>query len=623
MKKFNFCKKAAATILPLAMVATPLSAFAETEELSTPSGIAYSNIQTEIENYVKEREGGLASLEVSVFDGDETIYNGYFGYADIENKIPADDETVYEWGSCSKVLVWVSVMQLYEDGLIDLEADIQTYLPDGFLTKLQYDEPITMLNLMNHNAGWQEIVYSDSVTDKSDMVDLETALKNLEPYQAYKPNEHTAYSNWGTGLASLIVEKVSGEEFADYVHENIFEPLGMEHTSIYADYSDNSWVENKRNELKTYCIMQGINESYGTNINYVLYYPVGAAVSTLSDFATFGKAFTSDNCPLFENKETRDFMLSASSYYGDSDIAKNCHGFWTSEYAVQTMGHGGNTYGCSSMLQFDPVSGLGVVIMTNEVGESAFNYGIPSLLFGDYENSDRLNSTITNSTDISGVYAGTRSTPNGFLKFFSKIGGLLPLSTGENSDIYNIRFIGSELHKVADNQWILDDGNGTKMFCYESYKSGKRVLETMYAEFILVDNFYSCEVGALIGVILLSLASLIILIIKLLAKLIRKKEFTSSDKSITFIQLFYTVLGIGFILLLNVALTKSFVVTFCIIMSLIALLSLLNAVYLVYKTIKTTDLKKKILAKNIFWAICGLLQFITIIYFQLYNFWGC
>ena len=78
---------------------------------TTPSGIAYDEIGSKIDGYVKSIEGGLASCEVSVFNRDGVIYNGYYGYSDIGNKVKADADTVYEWGSCSKILVWVSVMQ--------------------------------------------------------------------------------------------------------------------------------------------------------------------------------------------------------------------------------------------------------------------------------------------------------------------------------------------------------------------------------------------------------------------------------------------------------------------------------------------------------------------------------
>ena len=139
-------------VTALSMLCTPVTA----EEKTTPSGVSYDNIGSEIEALVKENEGGFASFATAVFSGNEVLYSKHFGYIDRENRLAADENSVYEWGSVSKLFIWVSAMQLYEQGRLDLNADIKTYLPEGFLTGLKYDEPITMINLMNHNAGWQE-----------------------------------------------------------------------------------------------------------------------------------------------------------------------------------------------------------------------------------------------------------------------------------------------------------------------------------------------------------------------------------------------------------------------------------------------------------------------------------
>ena len=241
-----------AVLLAVSSFGTSLTASAEAAERQTPSGIAYSDIGGSIDSFIKEREAGLASCEVSVFDSDGVIYNGYYGYSDIENNVAADENTVYEWGSTSKMLVWTSVMQQWERGNIDLEADIRTYLPDGFLTKLQYpDEKITMLDLMSHKAGFQESFYENQEAAPDDVYDsLEDAVKACECWQAFHVGEYTAYSNWGTALAAFIVEQTSGEDYVTYVNENIFEPLGMEHSSIDPLQRDNEWVAQKRHELK-------------------------------------------------------------------------------------------------------------------------------------------------------------------------------------------------------------------------------------------------------------------------------------------------------------------------------------------------------------------------------------
>ena len=109
-------------LLPLLMSsAVPVYA---SEDL-LPSGIPAAGIGEAIEAYVDENAATTAGMAVSVLNAEGTVYKNYFGYADIENGIAVDENTVFEWGSATKMLVWVSVMQLYEQGLMDLEADIR------------------------------------------------------------------------------------------------------------------------------------------------------------------------------------------------------------------------------------------------------------------------------------------------------------------------------------------------------------------------------------------------------------------------------------------------------------------------------------------------------------------
>ena len=137
-------------ILVLMLVITPTLTVSANEDIN--------NIGTKIEKYVNENISTTAGMSVAVFDEKYTIYRNCFGYSDVQNKIAVAEDTVMEWGSVSKLLVWVSAMQLSEQGKLDLEADINTYLPKDFLRNRKFDKPITMLNLMNHNAGFEESI---------------------------------------------------------------------------------------------------------------------------------------------------------------------------------------------------------------------------------------------------------------------------------------------------------------------------------------------------------------------------------------------------------------------------------------------------------------------------------
>ena len=358
------------TILTLGLF-RPATALAEEQKL--PSGTERDKIGQKIQDYVKEHEKTTAGMATAVFDKEGTIYQGNFGFMDKEKGLQTDDNSVFEWGSVTKLTVWVSVMQLWEEGKINLEEDIRTYLPEGFLRNLRYDKPITMLNLMNHQSGFDEApLYMQG--DKS----LEDLLLQYQPIQSFEPGTTTAYSNYSTGLAAYIVERISRQSFVDYAHKHIFKPLGMERTAIAQDLSDNAYVQAKRKQVKGYAADGSL---LGNALYEVGLYPVGRATGTLSDLQKFAQALLSRKT-LFARSETWDKLYTGTSYYPGTDIVRNAHGFWASEFAVTVLGHGGNTNGFSSFLRLDLKNGIGQVIMTNQGLEEIYNGGMPELIFG-------------------------------------------------------------------------------------------------------------------------------------------------------------------------------------------------------------------------------------------------
>ena len=630
----NFSMKKAVTfILALLMIfiAIPARVFAsENETEVTPSGIAYSQIGSSIDKYIDERRTGLASCEVSVFDRNGVIFNGYYGHSDIENNIACDDQTVYEWASTSKIMVWISVMQQYEKGNIDLNADIREYLPEGFLTKLQYpDEKITMINLMNHNAGFQESFYENEGAAPGDVYEnLEAAVRACECYQAFHVGEYTAYSNWGTALAAYIVERTSGMDYVTYVNENIFKKLGMEHSSIDPMQRDNEWVANKRKELKCY----GRYADPKDNIDLgecryaVQLFPVGAGIGTLADLSKLGQALVARDCPLFEKNATRDEMFSATSYFGDTKVEKNCHGLWVQQHKVTTLGHDGNSGGCTCALEFDPVSGLGIVVMTNEPGETAFCSGIPVLLYGHMTDREEFRNAaaVKNDSDIAGTYYFTRSIVKGAAKA-SMYSMFFPLS--KNSDgtysakLLGFKFSDFEYYSLGNNQYISVD-NGREMFVY--IKDG--VYEMPYMDCIK-SNCGALPTFVTYGFITFGLICILVLVIKAIAFLVRKirkseKAYTHIEKLILAQQAIYGVSGIIFYLfIMAVGSTNSvFTTVSCILAAVLALASSVNGCTLLSYTMRN-KLKAGTKIKQIMWVLLSFAYTEFIIVMQLFDFW--
>lgn len=428
-----------------------------------PSGLSYFDIEKTVDAYVEEHKETTAAVSIAVFDSDNILFNKAYGDIDLENKINANNDTVYEWGSITKMLTWVSVMQLVEQGKLDLDADIHKYLPDGFLTKLTYNSPITMKNLMNHNAGWQEVPININLADANQTKPLGETLKALEPQQIYKPGTVTAYSNWGAGLAGYIVEQVSGMNFYEYVNQNIFQPLHMEHTTVHPTLDDNPWVKNKRLAEKGYTTDLKL---ITPNLYYTTFYPCGMAMGTISDLVTFAQALSAkDNCPLFQKQETLDIMLQPTLYF-DTGYPENAHGLWVESLDGNILGHDGNMAAFSSNLLIDKKNHIGVVVMVNQSGEEDYIHGIPDLIF-QQETDTGIRGSYTygtyyemGRTDKQGyakigsllrTFKVINSTPN-TIKLSSFIAGNMSLS-GISDRVFDFRGMASHL-SVDKNNYV-------------------------------------------------------------------------------------------------------------------------------------------------------------------------
>lgn len=508
----------AAIIVVLFLVNIPFTVLAAPDSV-TPSGVSYDEIGSEIEKWAAEHPDEYVSFSTAVFREDEILYQGAFGYADRENRISADADTVYEWGSVSKTLVWVSVMQLWEKGQIDLEKDIREYLPENFLRKLKYDEPITMLNLMNHNAGWSENVWAYQTDDENKVKSLGEILRETEPAQVYRPGEVSSYSNYGAALAGYVVECITSQSFHEYVHENIFEPLGMQHTSLLPAHNDNEWVYAKRQELVCYANTGADWVSAGPQLVYVMPYPAGAATGTITDMAIYAGSLARKDCPLFEKAETRDFLFSPSAVFEGTDIGYSYHGFLSFSFGeTAVLGHDGGTNGCTSYMYFDVDTGVGTVVMMTGVGLPTVE--IPKLVFGA-GTTDVPSDFVTNATagsDISGIYIDARSMRHGPLKLVSLL-GLLPIVSTGNGE-YDVAGIAQIRNVSGDFYWIIQNGQG---FPAERYKleDGTGVFNLGLQSYVEEPALFVYLALMVFYVICVPVAA-VLLLIKLICLLIKK-----------------------------------------------------------------------------------------------------
>jgi CubicO group peptidase (beta-lactamase class C family) len=169
------------------------------------------------------------AVVVVVKDGQVLTEKGY-GYADVKARKPVDPKkTLFRPGSTSKLFTWTAVMQLVEQGKLDLDTDVNKYL--DFKVPPRDGKPITLRNLMTHTPGYEEHVKRLFVANAGRLQTLGDYMKTWSPKRVYAPGEVPAYSNYGAAMAGYIVERVSGEPFDTYIENHVFKPLGMAHSS--------------------------------------------------------------------------------------------------------------------------------------------------------------------------------------------------------------------------------------------------------------------------------------------------------------------------------------------------------------------------------------------------------
>jgi CubicO group peptidase (beta-lactamase class C family) len=300
---------------------------------------------------------------VIVQDGEILLSKGY-GYADLEARIPADpDTTLFRPGSVSKLFTWTAVMQLVEQGQLDLHTDVNSYL--DFTIPPTYPEPITLAHLMTHTPGFEDLGENLFVLDVEKMASLEAYLKGNLPRRVYPPGEVGAYSNYGTALAGYIVERVSGQPFVDYVEEHIFDPLGMTQSTFRQPLPENLADQLARG----YGFYQGHYVQGG--FEFVSPYPAGGMSATATDMAAFMMAHLQEgrygDAAILQPETIAE--MHSHQYSVDARLHGMTYGFMEKRVNDHdVIHHGGDTFLFHSGFYLVPKESFGLFVSYNGAG---------------------------------------------------------------------------------------------------------------------------------------------------------------------------------------------------------------------------------------------------------------
>lgn len=371
------------------------------------------------------RTRNIAGAVVSVVKDGQVLFAKGYGYADFEAKKPVlADQTLFRPGSISKLFTATAVMQLVEQGKLDLDRDVNDYL--DFAIPKTYPEPITLRRLLTHTAGFEDTLKNLFVAHESDLKSLRIYLVNQMPQRIFPTGKVVSYSNYGFTLAGYIVERVSGEKFERYIENHVLKPLRMSNSTFDQPLPAPLALQMSQGYL--------IATKKPRDFEFGEVAPAGALTTTAADMTRFMLAFLQDGMvdgvailkpETVRQMETRQFELHPML---------NGLGITFMEYSMngqRIIGHGGDTLWFHSDMVLIPDVHFGYFISYNSAGNSiGGGRGEVQRAFVNryFPNPTEPNVNVdpntvkTDGRAVSGVYDGTRRGETTFLRLLALFG---------------------------------------------------------------------------------------------------------------------------------------------------------------------------------------------------------
>jgi len=300
------------------------------------------------------RGGSVAALSIAVIRGRDTVVMKGYGLADVENEVPATAQTVYRIGSVTKQFTSVAVMQLVEEGKVSLDDDVTKYIP-GYPT---HGRRVLVRHLMNHTSGIPS--YTDVGPEFGRKMRLDLPHDSLlaivrDDSLQFDPGSHFYYNNTGYYMLGMIIERVTGKSYGEYLREKLFVPHGLTSTI----YCGESPIIKRR--------ARGYGRGAGglVNADYIsmnLPFAAGSLCSTVGDLASWTRL-------LHDGK-----LVNATSFAAMTRPVKLTSGRPMSYgfgLTIDTVGshrriaHGGGINGFISQLAYYPNDTLTIAVLAN------------------------------------------------------------------------------------------------------------------------------------------------------------------------------------------------------------------------------------------------------------------
>ena len=407
----------------------------------------------------------LVGATVVVVQGDTQIFAKGYGYADPEAGTQVDvDRTLFYIGSDGKLFTWTAVMQLAEQGLLDLHTDVNAYL--DFEVPATFPEPITLHDLMTHTAGFEEQLAALFVSEEADVLPLRDFLIRNQPARVYAPGTIYAYSNYGTALAGYIVERVSGESYEDAIATQLLAPLKMTRSAATQPLS----AELASDMSLGFQVRDGAPDAL--DFEWVAAAPCAPIRATATDVGRFMRAHLNGDCvdgDCILQAETLQEMHSLQFTHHPS-LFGSAYGFVSSRFNGQRiLWHMGESARFVTALALLPESDVGLLVSYNTPPADGTSILFRFLdLFYPIERVPPQPATVpgwaARADAVAGTYVSSRVAHTSPQKLITWLGTLPVRATGEGELAVGTR----RYVETQPNFFQQRDGDRSLTFCEDS-----------------------------------------------------------------------------------------------------------------------------------------------------------
>jgi CubicO group peptidase (beta-lactamase class C family) len=338
----------AATILSAGLIFQPLSSVAATSPQDP-----FSEIRSRINAALVEEQ--IPSLAVGVAHNGKVLWQEGLGFADREDRISASEHTMYEIGSVSKPVTTTGLMALVEKGSVGLDQPVNQYLSAKLEAHIGDADKATVRRVANHTSGLprhSQLFYLDELR-RPPMPELIRRYGHL----LREPGETYEYSNFGYGVLSHLIERVSGSAFPEFLRREVFLPLGMTHTA----------VGNEPHLAKHYAVKYGADR-YPAPLYESGHPGAGDVHSSIHDLLLFGLSHLK-HLQADQKRVLKDESIDLMQHPGVSIDAEESYGLgWyirPNHYGYRMVYHTGNTSYSTAILMLFPKEDLCIVAATN------------------------------------------------------------------------------------------------------------------------------------------------------------------------------------------------------------------------------------------------------------------